>query len=150
MPPSFSHVNSVVLIVCFTSVFLAVTMEMSSYIDAESSDDDVYCDSINPDEVVFICQFCISCSLSRCPLRELVKADKNMLFSYTHFVCYSCLSHQFISPKNQQTDLLSPSPRSLCLSSVVSDLLWTPRAIPQRKKLKKGASYWYAVQVGNL
>ena len=26
-------------------------MEISSYVDAESSDDDVYCDSVNPDEV---------------------------------------------------------------------------------------------------
>ena len=32
---------------CFTAVFT----QISSYIDAESSDDDVYCDSFNPDEV---------------------------------------------------------------------------------------------------
>ena len=32
--------------------FIAVSMQVSSYIDAESSDDDdLYCDSINPDQV---------------------------------------------------------------------------------------------------
>eukprot|EP00795_Rhopilema_esculentum_P014174 gene14174-5179_t len=30
---------------------MAVQMQISSYVDAESSDDDVYCDSVNPDEV---------------------------------------------------------------------------------------------------
>ena len=35
----------------FLASFTAVFTQISSYIDAESSDDDVYCDSFNPDEV---------------------------------------------------------------------------------------------------
>ena len=36
---------------CYSPLSTAVFAEISSYIDAESSDDDVYCDSINPDQV---------------------------------------------------------------------------------------------------
>lgn len=33
-------------------LFAAIRMQVSSYENAESSDDDIYCDSYNPDEVM--------------------------------------------------------------------------------------------------